>query len=113
MQRSYEAWVIYNFTALCLAYVGGPGAVVVKAEGKIVKPSWIMGTCCLPPLPVDGPYIRSVCLPPPPRPAPLLCRALPPSSSQRFRAQPSSPRLGLAPPAPAAHPRNPLPPAKP
>lgn len=46
--------------ALCLAYVGGPGAAVVKAEGKIVYPSWILGTCCLPPLAVDGFYIRCV-----------------------------------------------------
>lgn len=33
--RSYEAWVIYNFMSLCFAYVGGPGAVVVKSEGKV------------------------------------------------------------------------------
>jgi hypothetical protein len=46
--RSYEAWIIYNFSALLLAYVGGPGAVVVKAEGKIVHPSWSHMTCCLP-----------------------------------------------------------------
>jgi hypothetical protein len=45
---SYEAWIIYNFTSLLLAYVGGPGAVVVKAEGKVVHPSWSHLTCCLP-----------------------------------------------------------------
>ncbi|KIZ05721.1 Transmembrane protein [Monoraphidium neglectum] len=44
----YEAWIIYNFTSLLLAYVGGPGAVVVKAEGKVVHPSWVHLTCCLP-----------------------------------------------------------------
>jgi hypothetical protein len=49
---SYEAWIIYNFTALLLAYVGGPGAVVVKAEGKVVHPSWAHLTCCLPPMQV-------------------------------------------------------------
>lgn len=54
----YEAWVIYNFMALCLAYVGGPGAVVTKAEGHIVKPSWTWGTCCLPPMAVDGFFLR-------------------------------------------------------
>ena len=48
MLHSYEAWIIYNFTALLLAYVGGPGAVVVKAEGKVVHPSWAHLTCCLP-----------------------------------------------------------------
>lgn len=46
--HSYEAWIIYNFTSLLLAYVGGPGAVVVKAEGKVVHPSWTHLTCCLP-----------------------------------------------------------------
>ncbi|GBF91303.1 hypothetical protein Rsub_03623 [Raphidocelis subcapitata] len=54
----YEAWIIYNFTSLLLAYVGGPGAVVVKAEGKIVHPSWTHLTCCLPPMQVDGFFLR-------------------------------------------------------
>lgn len=54
----YEAWVIYNFLALCLAYVGGPGAVVIKAEGKIVEPSWKHTTCCLPAMAVDGFFLR-------------------------------------------------------
>jgi hypothetical protein len=48
MPFSYEAWIIYNFSALLLAYVGGPGAVVVMAEGKIVHPSWPHLTCCMP-----------------------------------------------------------------
>ena len=34
---SYEAWVVYNFLALCMAYVGGPGQVVVQMEGQNVK----------------------------------------------------------------------------
>jgi len=44
--------------ALLLAYVGGPGAVVVASEGKVVRPSWAHMTCCLPPLPVDGFLLR-------------------------------------------------------
>lgn len=56
--RSYEAWVIYNFMALCLAYVGGPGAVEVKMHGFVLLPSWAAGTCCLPPLPVNGRFVR-------------------------------------------------------
>lgn len=55
---SYEAWIIYNFSSLLLAYVGGPGAVVVKAEGKLVHPSWSHMTCCLPTMQVDGFFLR-------------------------------------------------------
>lgn len=55
---SYEAWVIYNFMSLCLAYVGGPGAVEVKMHGFVLLPSWAAGTCCMPPLPVNGRFVR-------------------------------------------------------
>ena len=34
LQPSYEAWVIYNFLSLCMAYVGGPGQVLVHMEGQ-------------------------------------------------------------------------------
>lgn len=57
---SYEAWVIYNFMSLCLAYVGGPGVVEVKMNGFVLQPSWPACTCCLPPMPVNGHFIRSV-----------------------------------------------------
>lgn len=50
----YEAWVIYNFLSLCLAWVGGPGAVITSLGGRMLKPSWHLMTCCLPPLPLDG-----------------------------------------------------------
>jgi len=59
---SYEAWIIYNFSALLLAYVGGPGAVVVKAEGKVVHPSWVHLTCCLPAMQVGAEHSRSCCV---------------------------------------------------
>lgn len=51
---SYDAWVIYNFLSLCLAWVGGPGAVVVSLSGRSLKPSWILMTCCYPAIPLDG-----------------------------------------------------------
>ena len=51
---SYEAWVIYNFMSLCLAWVGGPGAVVISLSGRVLKPSCCLMTCCLPPIPLDG-----------------------------------------------------------
>ncbi|XP_058082324.1 uncharacterized protein LOC131230415 isoform X3 [Magnolia sinica] len=54
----YEAWVIYNFLSLCLAWVGGPGAVVVSLGGRILKPSWCLMTCCFPAIPLDGRFIR-------------------------------------------------------
>ena len=57
---SYEAWIIYNFTSLLLAYVGGPGAVVVKAEGKVVHPSWGHLTCCLPAMQVGAAATRGL-----------------------------------------------------
>lgn len=51
---SYEAWVIYNFLSLCLAWVGGPGAVVLSLSGRVLRPSWYLMTCCFPPIPLDG-----------------------------------------------------------
>ncbi|GBG75666.1 hypothetical protein CBR_g20293 [Chara braunii] len=54
----YEAWVIYNFLSLCLAWVGGPGAVVVSLNGRLLKPSWVLMTCCLQAIPLDGRFIR-------------------------------------------------------
>ncbi|KAL5580445.1 hypothetical protein UlMin_012887 [Ulmus minor] len=58
IREVYEAWVIYNFLSLCLAWVGGPGAVVLSLSGRVLKPSWYLMTCCLPPLPLDGRFIR-------------------------------------------------------
>lgn len=58
IREIYEAWVIYNFLSLCLAWVGGPGAVVLSLSGRILKPNWCLMTCCFPPLPLDGRFIR-------------------------------------------------------
>lgn len=58
IREVYEAWVIYNFLSLCLAWVGGPGAVVLSLTGKVLKPNWCLMTCCFPPLPLDGRFIR-------------------------------------------------------
>ncbi|KAE9611888.1 hypothetical protein Lal_00048921 [Lupinus albus] len=58
IREVYEAWVIYNFLSLCLAWVGGPGAVVLSLNGRVMKPSWFLMTCCLPPIPLDGRFIR-------------------------------------------------------
>ncbi|EPS63594.1 hypothetical protein M569_11188, partial [Genlisea aurea] len=58
IREIYEAWVIYNFLSLCLAWVGGPGAIVLSLSGKFLKPSWCWMTCCFPPIPQDGRFIR-------------------------------------------------------
>lgn len=58
IREIYEAWVIYNFLSLCLAWVGGPGAVVTSLSGRVLKPSWNLMTCCLPPISLDGRFIR-------------------------------------------------------
>ncbi|XVF41680.1 hypothetical protein PTKIN_Ptkin01aG0299400 [Pterospermum kingtungense] len=58
IREVYEAWVIYNFLSLCLAWVGGPGAVVLSLSGRVLKPSWCLMTCCFPPIPLDGRFIR-------------------------------------------------------
>ncbi|KAF5739938.1 hypothetical protein HS088_TW12G01152 [Tripterygium wilfordii] len=58
IREIYEAWVIYNFLSLCLAWVGGPGAVVLSLSGRILKPSLCLMTCCFPPIPLDGRFIR-------------------------------------------------------
>ena len=50
--------MIYNFLSLCLAFVGGPGQVEVKMNGFTLMPSWLYWTCCLPPLPVNGRFVR-------------------------------------------------------
>lgn len=58
IREVYEAWVIYNFLSLCLAWVGGPGAVVLSLSGRVLKPSLCLMTCCLPPMALDGRFIR-------------------------------------------------------
>ncbi|CAL9107585.1 unnamed protein product [Musa textilis] len=58
IREVYEAWVIYNFLSLCLAWVGGPGAVVLSLSGRSLKPSWYLMTCCFPSIPLDGRFIR-------------------------------------------------------
>lgn len=54
----YEAWVIYNFMSLMLAYLGGPGEVLSHVNGKVIEPSWAHGTCCFPPLHVNAVFLR-------------------------------------------------------
>lgn len=43
----YEAFVIYNFLALCYEYLGGEGNIMSEIRGKSIKSSCVYGTCCL------------------------------------------------------------------
>lgn len=43
----YEAFVIYNFLALCYEYLGGEGNIMSEIRGKSIKSSCMYGTCCL------------------------------------------------------------------
>ncbi|KAL8545239.1 hypothetical protein ACS0TY_005431 [Phlomoides rotata] len=58
IREVYEAWVIYNFLSLCLAWVGGPGAVVLSLSGKVLKQNWCLMTCCFSSIQLDGRFIR-------------------------------------------------------
>ncbi|KAI1304934.1 Transmembrane protein [Halotydeus destructor] len=43
----YEAFVIYNFLALCYEYLGGEGNIMSEIRGRPIRTSWQYGTCCL------------------------------------------------------------------
>lgn len=62
INNSYEAWVIYNFLALCFAYGGGPGEIVRQAQEKdiVIRSKVWMCTCCLPSMSVTGGFLRRV-----------------------------------------------------
>lgn len=42
----YEAFVIYSFMRLCMAYVGGETAILAEINGTPVHRSCMSGTCC-------------------------------------------------------------------
>lgn len=43
----YEAFVIYNFLALCYEYLGGECNIMSEIRGQPIKSTWWYGTCCL------------------------------------------------------------------
>ncbi|XP_053206265.1 transmembrane protein 184B-like [Panonychus citri] len=43
----YEAFVIYNFMALCYEYLGGECTIMSEIRGRPIKSSWWYGSCCL------------------------------------------------------------------
>lgn len=54
----YEAFVIYMFMSLLLEYIGGPGQVEQFSREKVVHGSLLYGTCCFPPMQVDGQFVK-------------------------------------------------------
>ncbi|XP_064406733.1 transmembrane protein 184B-like [Halichondria panicea] len=48
VRSCYEAFVIYSFLSLCLAYLGGETAILSQMNGKSIKRSFWAGTCCCP-----------------------------------------------------------------
>jgi hypothetical protein len=59
IQGVYEAYVLYNFVALCVEYLGGPGAIILKMEGHTFHGSWLSCTCHLNGASIDAPFVRS------------------------------------------------------
>ncbi|XP_059091891.1 transmembrane protein 184B-like isoform X2 [Tigriopus californicus] len=47
LRDCYEAFVIYNFLALCYEYLGGEGNIMSEIRGKPIKSNYYYGTCCL------------------------------------------------------------------
>lgn len=47
IRSCYEAFVIYNFLRLCMAYLGGETAILAEINGKPINRSCLAGTCCL------------------------------------------------------------------
>ena len=62
MQAGYEAFTIYNFLALMLAFVGGPVQLVDlwESERRYLSGSWKATTCCLGTVRLDGLFLRRV-----------------------------------------------------
>lgn len=58
VRSCYEAFVIYNFLRLCLAYLGGETAVMNEINGKPMERSCLDGTCCFPPMTYSIRFLR-------------------------------------------------------
>jgi hypothetical protein len=66
LRELYEAFVLYNFVALCLAAVGGPSRLVdAWREDEAMFPgrrrsltAWCLWTCCLAGAPLTGVFLR-------------------------------------------------------
>ena len=58
----YEAYALYNFVALCLAYMGGAAMLVDRwrVDDHRFPASWWWGTCCCGSLRLDGLFLRRV-----------------------------------------------------
>lgn len=58
VRSCYEAFVIYNFLRLCLAYLGGETAILAHINGKPIERSFWAGTCCFPKISYSVRFLR-------------------------------------------------------
>ena len=58
----YEAYTIFNFLALCLAYVGGQAMLVHlwQSDERKMPTSYLWGTCCLGSVALDHRFLRRI-----------------------------------------------------
>ena len=58
----YEAYALYNFVALCLAYLGGAASLVDRwrADDHAFPASWVWGTCCCRRITLNGVFLRRI-----------------------------------------------------
>lgn len=62
MRDIYEAYTIFNFLALCLAYVGGQAMLVHlwQSDERKMPTSYLWGTCCLGSVALDHRFLRRI-----------------------------------------------------
>ena len=60
VKASYEAFALYSFLALMLAFAGGPASLVDlwESEDRYLRGSWIMGTCMHGTIKLDGLFLK-------------------------------------------------------
>jgi len=60
VKAGYEAFALYSFMALMLAFVGGPASLVDlwESEGRYLTGDWMTGTCLHGTIKLDGLFLR-------------------------------------------------------
>ena len=60
LKAGYEAFALYSFMALMLAFVGGPACLVDlwESEGRYLTGDWVTGTCIHGTMKLDGLFLK-------------------------------------------------------